>query len=69
MLIDMTQITVICSPTILMDFSIKRKSKKGLNKVEEFTFPTKSIGIKKEGTAETNPKSRYSNSVNLCQLP
>lgn len=40
-----------------------------IEKVKEFTFPTKSIGIKKEGTAETNPKSRYSNSVKLCQLP
>jgi hypothetical protein len=46
----------------------KKKKKKG-NKNQECTFPTNSIGIKKEGTAETNPRSRYSNSVNLCQLP
>jgi len=47
----------------------KKKKKKKENKNTEFTLPTKSIVIKKEGTAETNPRSRYSNSVNLCQLP
>jgi hypothetical protein len=37
-------------------------------KIEVFTFPTNSIGNKKEGTAETNPISKYSHSVKLCQL-
>lgn len=39
------------------------------NRNQEYTFPTNSIGIRTDGTAETKPNSKYSNSVNLCQLP
>lgn len=35
---------------------------------QEITFPTNNIGIKKDGTAATKPRSKYSNSVKLCQF-
>ena len=33
------------------------------------TFPTSSNGTTKAGTAETNPMSKYSSSVNFYQVP
>ena len=44
------------------------KSKVLKSKLSQHTFPTNNIGTKKEGTADTNPTSKYSNSVKCWKI-
>jgi hypothetical protein len=55
------------SDRIIKTFEGRKRYKNGSNILKKFTLPTNIIGIKKDGTAEIKPRSKYSNSVKLCQ--
>lgn len=56
MLIDMTQITMICKPTIFMEFSINRKSKKWLKKLKNLPSQQRALVSRKKEPLKPIPK-------------